>query len=78
MEALFHMVSYIALLLGLIPGAAYKCKHYNSTYIDERKPDAWLIRIQKYLGYTKLIYNNYHDLLPRVQNIKKYIQLTWA
>ena len=54
MEDLFQIVSYIgagvSLMLGSIPGAAYKSKYHKSLYTGAGSAAGWLVQVQAYCG----------------------------
>ena len=69
MEVLFQRVSYtaagVSLMLGSIPGAAYKGigNTYRSLYIGIESAAGWWATIQS------SSIDVYHDWFPRAQNI---------
>lgn len=79
MEDLLQIVSYIgagvSLILGPIPGAAYKGKTHKTLYIGAGSAVGWLVPVQAYLWVT--IQNSsthfYCDCFPRTQNTRECV-----
>ena len=54
MEVLFQIVSYIgagvSLMLGSIPGAAYKSQYHKGSHTGAGSAAGWLVQVQAYCG----------------------------